>query len=177
MLYQSIEQYITRFPIYQYEMINSSEIEFDAKVRNFCKKECSRYGTSWSCPPAIFNIDKCKAKCLRFSKALIFSSIADVADDKKAITEARRRHGQTVKQITKFFKVNNVPCYVLSTDECLLCDKCTYPKRQCIHPEAMIPCIESHGIVLLNTMEKLQMDYLMEEGTKIWFGIIFLDEG
>ena len=176
MLYQSIEQFITRFPIYQYEIINSSEVEFDAKVRAFCKKECSRYGTSWSCPPAIVNIDRCKAKCVRFPKALIFSTIADVSDDEKAIMGARRRHGQTVRQITKFLRVNNVPCHSLSTDECSLCEKCTYPKRPCPHPDAMIPCLESHGIVLLNMMGKLQMDYLMENGTKIWFGIIFLEE-
>lgn len=176
MLYQSIEQFITRFPIYQYEMIDSNKIEFDNKAQTFCKRECSRYGTSWSCPPAIGNVDKCKAKCLKFPKALIFSSIAEAEDDAPAITEARRRHGQIIKQITRFLKVNNVPCYAISTDECSLCEKCSYPKRPCLHSESMIPCIEGHGIVLVDMLGELQMDYLMEDGRRIWFGIIFLEE-
>ena len=178
MRYQSIEQYITQFPIYQYEIIDSSEIKFDNKMRNFCKKECSRYGTSWSCQPVIGSIDKSKARCLAFPKALIFSSIADMPVDPSSeqLLKARRGHGQIVKQITKFLKVNNVPHYALATDECTFCERCTYPKKACLRPEVMLPCIESHGIVLMDLMERYEMDYVMEDGIKIWFGIIFLEE-
>ena len=176
MLYRNIEQFITQFPIYQYDFIDTSEIEFDNKVRAFCKKECSRYGTSWSCPPAIGNIDKCKEKCSKFPKALLFSSIADVLDNANEADISRRKHAQVVKQVVRFLKVNNVPCYALSSDECALCEKCSYPKKTCLRPEAILPCIESHGIVLLDLTKKHQMDYVMEDGIKIWFGIIFLEE-
>ena len=178
MRYQNIEQYITQFPIYQYEIVNSDEIEFNDKVRVICKKECSRYGTSWSCPPAVGNIDKCKRKCLKFPKALIFSSVAEVSDysDMEQMLKSKREHEQITKQIGKFLKANNVPCYILSTDSCALCDKCTYPRKSCIRPEAMLPCIESHGIVVINLLEKHQMDYFLGENMVLWFSIIFLEE-
>lgn len=176
MLYRNIEQFITQFPIYQYEFIDTNEIEFDNKTRTFCKKECPRYGTSWSCPPAIRNIDKCKEKCLRYPKALLFSSIVEETIGTDKTINGRRKHDQIVKQIDKFLKVNDVPHYVLSSDECTLCEKCSYPKKPCLRPDAMLPCIESQGIVIIDLMEKYQMDYLLEDNMKICFGIIFLEE-
>ena len=43
-----IEEYITQFPIYQYAFVKPEDIEFNDRVRQICKKECSRYGASWS---------------------------------------------------------------------------------------------------------------------------------
>ena len=45
-----IEEYITQFPIYQYAFVKPEDIEFNDRVRQICKKECSRYGASWSLP-------------------------------------------------------------------------------------------------------------------------------
>ena len=42
-----IEEYITQFPIYQYAFVKPEDIEFNDRVRQICKKECSRYGASW----------------------------------------------------------------------------------------------------------------------------------
>lgn len=178
MRYQNIEQFITQFPIYQYEMIDTSEIEFNDKIRAHCKKECSRYGTSWSCPPAVGNLEKCKGKCLKFPKALIFSSVAEVPGKTSGeqLLKMRSGHEQIVRQVIKFLSANSVPCYALSTDVCLVCEKCTYPKKSCIRPDAMIPCIESHGINLVDLAEKCQMDYMMGEDMIIWFGIVFIEE-
>ena len=38
-----IEEYITQFPIYQYAFVKPEDIEFNDRVRQICKKECSRY--------------------------------------------------------------------------------------------------------------------------------------
>ena len=47
---EEIEEFITQFPIYQYAFTEPSELEFNERVRAICKKECPRYGNSWSCP-------------------------------------------------------------------------------------------------------------------------------
>lgn len=36
-----IEEYITQFPIYQYAFVKPEDIEFNDRVRQICKKECS----------------------------------------------------------------------------------------------------------------------------------------
>ena len=63
MNFQSIENYITQFPIYQYTFLSIDDIEFNDKVRTICKRECPRYGKSWSCPPAVGTVDKCRERC------------------------------------------------------------------------------------------------------------------
>ena len=37
MNFQSIEDYITQFPIYQYAFLSIDDIEFNDKVRTICK--------------------------------------------------------------------------------------------------------------------------------------------
>ena len=74
MNFQSIENYITQFPIYQYTFLSIDDIEFNDKVRTICKRECPRYGKSWSCPPAVGTVDKCRERCQQYTHALLFSS-------------------------------------------------------------------------------------------------------
>jgi len=72
MNFQSIENYITQFPIYQYTFLSIDDIEFNDKVRTICKRECPRYGKSWSCPPAVGTVDKCRERCQQYTHALFF---------------------------------------------------------------------------------------------------------
>ena len=37
MRFDSIEEYITRFPIYQYAFLDTQDIEFNDRVRTICK--------------------------------------------------------------------------------------------------------------------------------------------
>jgi len=177
MRFEDIEQYITKFPIYQYERINTKDIEFSDKVRSICKKECSRYGSSWSCPPAVGSVEGCKERCMRFPEALIFSSVAEVVDYSNMTQALKTKHEHEVitRKIEKFLRTKNVSCYTLSTDSCSVCEKCAYPKKQCIHEEIMHPCIESHGIIVTNILEKYHMDYFMGENMVLWFSIIFME--
>ena len=69
MKFEIIEEYITQFPIYQYALLDSSQLEFSDKVRTICKRECPRYGNSWSCPPAVGSVEKCKGNLSEISKS------------------------------------------------------------------------------------------------------------
>lgn len=176
MKFEIIEDYITQFPIYQYAFLDTQTLEFSDKVRTICKKECPRYGSSWSCPPAVGSVEKCKETCVEYPKVLLFSSIAEVMDysDIEHTLKSKQEHENITRKIEKFLRLNGVPCYTLSTDSCSACEKCTYPKKSCTHPEIMHPCIESHGIVLTNTIEQQNMDYFLGENMILWFSMIFL---
>lgn len=178
MNFKPIEEYITQFPIYQYAFLSADEIEFNDKVRTICKKECPRYGKSWSCPPAVGSVDRCRQKCSQYSHALLFSSVAEVPDysDFQALLETKRDHEEITRHIENYLKKEAWNCYTLSTDSCSICDKCTYPKKSCAHPDLMHPCIESHGILLTKNIEENQMDYYLGDRMVLWFSLIFLNE-
>lgn len=178
MNFKNIEEYITQFPIYQYTFLKTEDIEFNDKVRIICKKECPRYGKSWSCPPAVGTVEQCKAKCQNYSHALLFSSVAEVTDysNFESLLKTKKEHEEITEAIETFLKNDAWKCYTLSSDSCSICEKCSYPKKSCVHPEKMHPCIESHGILLTKNIEENHMDYFMGEQMVLWFSLIFLEE-
>ena len=106
MNFQAIEEYITQFPIYQYAFIKTEDIEFNDKVRAICKKECPRYGKSWSCPPAVGTVEQCKSVCRDYTHALLFSSVAEVPDysDMAALPKTKREHEEITAEIEAYLK-------------------------------------------------------------------------
>ena len=142
-----IEEYITQFPIYQYAFVKPEDIEFNDRVRQICKKECSRYGASWSCPPAVGTVEVCKERCMNYDHVLFFSSIAEVDNimDMDETLKTKSEHEKITREIEQHLKDKTLLTFALSSDSCQLCDKCTYPRGGCRHLELMHPCIESHG--------------------------------
>ena len=173
-----IEEYITQFPIYQYAFVKPEDIEFNDRVRQICKKECSRYGASWSCPPAVGTVEVCKERCMNYDHVLFFSSIAEVDNimDMDETLKTKSEHEKITREIEQHLKDKTLLTFALSSDSCQLCDKCTYPRGGCRHLELMHPCIESHGIVVANLIEKNMMDYYLGEHMVIWFSMIFYKE-
>lgn len=178
MKHKKIEEYITKFPIYQYAFIKPKSVKFSDRVRTICKKECPRYGRSWSCPPAVGSVAKCKEKCLSYSDALFFSSVAEVSDvyNMEEVLKTRREHEEYTVQIEEFLRQQGCLVYTLSTESCSICEKCAYPRKPCMHPEQMHPCIESHGILVTKTIEDNKMDYYMGEKILLWYTMMFFVE-
>lgn len=175
MTHAEIEEFIVQFPIYQYAFLSPKDIEFDDKVRMFCKQECPRYGSSWSCPPAIGKVAQCKAHCTEYSDVLFFSSVTEVKDPEN-LEESKRKKSQHEKMtriIEDFMRENGLLVYTLSSDVCTLCNKCGFPKEKCRHAKQMHPCVESHGITLADVAEFCSMDYYMGENLSLSFSIIF----
>ena len=178
MTQKEIEQFITQFPIYQYAFVKPEDITFSSRVRQICKKECSRYGASWSCPPAVGTVDACKERCFQYTHALFFSSIAEVRNimDMEETLKTKPAHEEITRKIEQHLKDESLMTYTLSSDSCQECKKCAYPRGDCRHLDLMHPCIESHGIVVADLIEKNQMDYYLGENIVVWFSLIFYRE-
>ena len=52
------EEFISQYPIYEYRLVDTAEIEVRERVRIICKQECERYGTTWACPPAVGSLEE-----------------------------------------------------------------------------------------------------------------------
>ena len=175
---ECLEEFILQFPIYQYSFMKSEDIEFSEKVRSFCKRSCPHYRESWSCPPAVGKLEQCRDKCLKYTDVLIFSTVTEVDEKEKNI-----RSGETQKEHEKLTGIINSKMrdlgyitYVISSGYCRICDKCTFPRDYCRHPEEMYPCIESHGIVVSDLIADNDMDYYMGEKLRLMFSLIFFKD-
>lgn len=171
-----IESFLAKHPIYQYSIIPVSEVPFSEKVREICKNECERFGTSWSCPPAVGTVDECRERCMKYKLALVFSTVAETGDvyDFASVLHTNAEHEDITLSIADRIEKDGNQVLTLSTNSCSLCHDCTYPDGTCRFPYHMHPCIESYGILVLPLLEKQGMDYTIGEKQVLWFSILFI---
>ena len=72
---QKLETQIAEYPVCEYAFIKPEEITFLEQVRHICESECPRYGTSWSCPPAVGTVAECKERCRQYTGGFIFTTV------------------------------------------------------------------------------------------------------
>lgn len=64
---KGLEEYLTQFPVFEYQLIESRELFFEPRVRIICQQECERFGTTWACPPGVGTLEECERRCPRLS--------------------------------------------------------------------------------------------------------------
>ena len=173
---EQIESKILELPLMQYEWISPEELTFKEEVRQICKQECPMYGKSWSCPPAVGTVEECRLRCLNYSGAFLFTTIAEVTDiaNMEETLQTRFDHEEITRSLGKIFQEEGAEVKLLSSESCAICESCAYCEgKNCRHPEYMIPCIESHGILVTELAEKYGIDFLAEGNVVPWFSIIF----
>lgn len=118
MNYQTIEQELAELPLYIYAWVNPQSLEFSDRVRHICQTECAMYGKSWACPPGVGTVADCRAKCLSYNKALLISSLTEVADiaDLEATLATRRDHERLTDQVGDILRAHGLDPYILSTE-------------------------------------------------------------
>ena len=64
--------------------------------------------------------------------------------------------------------------YILSTEACAICERCACLDGQpCRYPEKMHPCVESHGINLIPTLEENGMEFQFGGNVVTWVSLLF----
>lgn len=174
-LKESIEAKILELPLMQYEWLEPSELTFKEEVRQICKQECPMYGKSWSCPPAVGTVEECCKACMDYQGVFLFTTIAEVSDiaNMEETLQTRFDHEEITRTLGKFFAEEGAEVKLLSSESCAICDSCAYCEgEKCRHPEYMIPCIESQGILVTELAEKYDIPFLDSLTTVQWFGLI-----
>lgn len=172
---KKIEAELLELPLMQYEWCLPTELTFKDEVRTICKQECPMYGKSWSCPPAVGSVEDCKKRCTAYDGLFFFTTIAEVSDiaNLQETLETRYAHEEITRTIGKIFREQGRDVMLLSSESCSICETCAYCENQeCRHPEHMIPCIESQGILVTELAEKYQIPFIDSLTTVQWFGMI-----
>ncbi len=169
-----LEAGLAELPVAQYVFFRTEELEFSERVRIVCQTECPRYGRSWACPPAVGTVADCERRCLAYENGLLISTLTEVRDaaDMEETLATRPAHETVTRQVRQLLLEQGVRPYVLSTESCAICEKCTYPDAPCRHPEQMFPCVESHGIVVTALAERFGVEYQYGNNVVTWFSLL-----
>ena len=169
------EAFISQYPIYEYRLLNASDIAVEKRVRIVCQQECERYNSTWACPPAVGTLEECRDRIHKYDQAVFFSSVAEVSDvmNMEEMLATRDAHEKLTTEVDRFLKNMGYDTFTLSTESCDICEECAFPQgKPCRHPDRMHPCLESHGVVVSEIVEKEQMEYNLGGNTILWFSMV-----
>ena len=86
----------------------------------------------------------------------------------------RPEHEAVTNQVRDIMREMGTDPYVLSTEACTLCERCTFAEGlPCRHPDRMHPCVESHGINLIPTLENCGIEFQYGENIVTWISLLF----
>ena len=134
------------------------------------------YDKTWACPPAVGEVEACKAKCLSYKNCLMVGTITETDDigDMARTLATRPEHEAITNQVRDLMRESGIDPYILSTEACAECDRCSYLDGQpCRFPDRMHPCVESHGINLVPTMEENGLEFLLGDTIITWYSLLF----
>ena len=174
-----LEEQLAGLPLYIYQFIDPASLEFSQRVRYICRTECPMYGKSWACPPGVGEVEACRSKSGAYENCLLVGTIVEVADiaDLEATLATRSDHEALTNEIRELMRQQGVEPYVLSTEACALCERCAILDGQpCRMPDKMHPCVESHGINLIPTLESCGLEFQYGENIVTWYSLLFFNE-
>ena len=171
-----LENQLAEFPLFSYGFIDPKSLDFTQRVRYICSVECPMFGQSWACPPAVGEVEECRAKCLQYKDCLMISTLTEVSDIAN-IQEAlatRGEHETITNAIADLMRAQGVDPYILSTEACAECERCAYLDGQpCRFPERMHPCVESHGINVIPILDEQGITFQYGENVVTWISLLF----
>lgn len=176
---EKLEQALSSLPLYIYFDIDPKSLEFSQRIRWICENECPMYGNSWACPPGVGDVDTCARKCLAYRKCLMIGTITEVSDisDIQEALATRHDHEAITNTVRDFFREQGVEPYILSTEACAHCTRCAVLDGEpCRYPERMHPCLESHGINIIPTLEEMGLEFIYGENIVTWYSLFFYND-
>ena len=173
---ERLEQQLSELPLYIYDFFDPRELEFSSRIRWICEHECPMYGKSWACPPGVGTVDCCRQICMAYDHCLLISSIVEVRDiaDMEETLATRPDHEALTEQVRELMKEQGVDPFILSTEACTICDRCAIlDGKPCRYPEKMHPCVESHGINVVDVLEKRGLEFQFGANVVTWVSLLF----
>ena len=95
----------------------------------------------------------------------------------KASLATRPAHEKVTNQVRDLMRQQGVEPYILSTEACAECDRCAIlDGLPCRLPGRMHPCVESHGINLIPTLEENGLDFQYGGNIITWYSLLFFND-
>ena len=174
-----LEQQLAELPLYVYLFIDPQSLDFSDRIRWICEHECPMYGKTWACPPGVGAVAECAKKCRSYTDCLMVGTITETDDiaNMEAALKTRPEHEAITAQVRELLQQQGVEPYILSTEACAVCRRCAILDGQpCRMPDRMHPCVESHGINLIPTLEENGLDFQYGNNIITWYSLLFFNE-
>lgn len=141
--------------------MNLQKLAFLPQVRQMCAADkCSRYGNSWSCPPACGELSEIGEKARGYRHGIIVQSTGKLEDDfdVETMQETERLQKERFFAFVEQMRKKEPSCLPMAAGSCTVCESCAYPEP-CRFPDKMIPSMEAYGIFVSKLCEDSGIGY------------------
>ena len=173
---ERLEAGMAELPLLGYFFVDPKGLEFSDRIRWICENECPMCDKTWACPPAVGTVASCRDKCRGFENCLMIATITEVEDIANIgeTLATRPDHEAITEEVAALMKAQGVSPYILSTEACAICQRCAWLDGQpCRHPDRMHPCVESHGINIIPTLEENGIEFQFGSNVVTWISLLF----
>jgi len=129
--------------------LDISTLEFLQEVRDMCSADkCTKYNTTWSCPPACASLEEMRKRVTGYSGGLLVQTVGEIEDsyDWEGITDTGARHKENFGKMRDEIEKGHPSVLAMGAGSCTLCETCTYPDMPCRFPERMAASMEACGL-------------------------------
>ena len=126
-----------------------STVESAIKFRKLCEQnKCGTYNKSWTCPPAVGNVEDCVKKLEDYNDAVIITNTFKNLnmEDLDGLKKMMKSHQDLCRDVKKMFQDEGFDELTLTDGACTYCKECTYPDKSCKHPDKKVPSVSGFGI-------------------------------
>ena len=173
-----LERQLAQLPLYAYFFTDPGKLEFSQRIRWICEHECPMYGKTWACPPGVGTVEECAKKCKSYTNCLVIGTIREIEEiaSMEAALRTRPEHEKITNQVRDLFREQGIQPYVLSSEACAVCSRCAIlDGMPCRMPGRMHPCVESHGINLIPTLEENGLEFQYGDNVVTWYSLLFFN--
>jgi predicted metal-binding protein len=113
---------------------------------------------------------------MSYENCLMIATITEVEDiaDMDETLSTRPEHEMLTNQVRDIMAEQGINAYVLSTEACTLCPRCAWLDGEpCRMPEKMHPCVESHGINVVDVLEQRGLEFQFGANVVTWISLMF----
>lgn len=165
--------------VFQYGIVNPSEIEYRQMIRDICAgNTCRQYGKTWACPPAVGTVEECRNRCLQYNNMLVFTGkfMLENSFDLDGMMHSMKDFKKIARNVDAAAKPYIKHYFVLSNEGCDTCKHCTYPDAPCRFPERLHHSIEGYGILVSELAQKAGVNYNNGESSVTYFGALLFND-
>lgn len=126
-------------------------LRFLPEVRAMCSADrCHSYNKTWSCPPAVEDLDILAARCAGYRRGVLVQTVGHREDefDYESIQAAGELHHRRFDAATKALKPLFPRLWPMGMGSCTRCKTCTWPEAPCRFPEEVFPSMEACGLMV-----------------------------
>lgn len=172
-----VQRALHRAGIQHYGCVPVHGIQFAAEFRAACAmNRCGKYGTNWTCPPAVGDFSHGVERIKAFAYGLVVQTIWTLADsfDIEGMLASGEAHNQRVREAYQHVEpLLNGPTRLFSAGACSVCARCTYLDQQpCPFPERAVAPLEGYGIDVTHLVELAGLRYNNGPNTVSYVGMI-----